>query len=150
MKKFLNMLSLLFLMILLPHASLLSDPPPPQWQPFYPQDSQRILMIIENLLNALQSKEFTKAYQLFTTRNFREQTSEQDFTFFVSSYPIMMNAKNAFFGNLESVDPKMGIVRIQGSLSSTEGNNLRLEFYLQRLGDDWRIEGIQVLKEPQQ
>jgi hypothetical protein len=109
-----------------------------------PEEAQEILSLIENQLNALIHGDIQQAYFAYTSEPFRHKTSFEDFQFFVESYSVFTRNKNAFFGNIEF--KLNNIVSLQGTLSSTEGEVLRIEYNLFREGSLWKIIGIQLFR----
>lgn len=106
-------------------------------------DSQEILSLIENQLAAIHANDLFKAYANFTAAKFQETTTFDEFKYFVESFPVFSNNKNALFGN---VDYKKGVASIQGTLTSTTGESLRVEFNFVKEGPQWKIIGVKLLK----
>lgn len=119
-----------------------SNYPEPQ-RPSY-NDSQDILILIENQINAIQHHEINRAYNLYTSQQFKQVTNFEEFKYFVESFPVFSKNKNAIFGNLD-IRPN-GIATIQGVLTSTDGETLNVEYKFVREGYQWRIIGIQLLR----
>lgn len=118
-----------------------SNPEP--HRPSY-NDSQDILILIENQINAIQHHEINRAYNLYTAQQFKQVTNFEEFKYFVESFPVFSKNKNAIFGNLD-IRPN-GIATIQGVLTSTDGETLNVEYKFVREGYQWRIIGIQLLR----
>lgn len=119
------------------------------WKPLPPQkpeptarDSSEILSAIENLLNAIQNKQYDIAYNSYTSLKFKKTASLEEFKFFITGYPIFTNNKNAIFGNLEF---KNQVAVMQGTLTSTDGQILRVEFFFIKENSLWKIIGIELI-----
>lgn len=107
-------------------------------------DSQEILNLIENQINAIQHHDINRAYNLFTSNQFRQTTSFEDFKYFVDSFPVFSKNKNALFGNLDL--HRNGIASIQGTLTSIDGQTLRVEYKFVKEGSQWKIVGIELFR----
>jgi Domain of unknown function (DUF4864) len=106
-------------------------------------DSQEILALIEDQLTAIHANNILKAYTNFTANKFQESTSLDEFKYFVESFPVFSNNKNALFGN---IDYKKEVAAIQGTLTATTGETLRVEYDFVKEGPQWKIIGIKLLK----
>jgi hypothetical protein len=108
-------------------------------------DSQEILALIEDQIMAIQMTDASKAYYAFTADKFRDVTSLEEFKYFIDSFPVFSKNKNALFGNFEFKD---GIASIQGTLTATTGETLKVEYDFVKEGPQWKIIGIRLLKPP--
>jgi len=118
-------------------------PLPPPRTPPSPMDSAQILSLIESQINAIQKNDLISAYNDFTTGQFRNATTLDEFKYFITSYPVFTNTKNAYFGN---ADVKGDYATIQGTISSVQGDNSFVTYYLAREGGNWKILGIDLPK----
>lgn len=112
-----------------------------------PKDSEEILKLIENQMASIQAGDFVQAYNNYTSGQFREVTGLQDFSNFVKYYTVFSRNKNAFFGNLEFKN--RSIATLQGTLTSTDGMNMKVEYDFIKEGTQWKIIGIELLRTPQ-
>src|SRR5262249_34694085 len=105
---------------------------------------QEILTLIQNQINALHARDFNKAYYNFTSPQFRQTTSFEEFKYFIESFPHLNKNKNALFGNLESKPD--GVTSIQGTVTSQEGETLKVEYDFIKEGNEWKILGIKLFR----
>ncbi len=123
-----------------------NEPPAPQ-KPV--EDSYKeILSLIENQLTALQGNQIAKAYKDYTSDQFKQVTSEEEFKYFVNGYPGFSQNKNAFFGNIEK--KPQGVSSIQGTLISANGETMNVEYDLIKENGIMKIIGIRVFTVQQQ
>lgn len=132
------------------HEPINPDKPPVYFDPNNPNnppapiaviDSQAILTVIENQLNAIQNNDIEAAYYNYTSNAFRGETSFDEFKYFVTSYNIFTHNKNAFFGAPE-ITENNAIIR--GSLFSTSGDSYKVDYYFIKENGIWKILGIQL------
>jgi hypothetical protein len=116
---------------------------PKQAQHSEENDYKEILSLIENQISALQTSQIPKAYNDYMSSSFKKEASPEQFAYFVKGYPGFSNTKNAYFGNIVHKTPD--IYSIQGTLISTSGDTLQVEYYLSREDQSWRIIGIKIL-----
>ena len=107
----------------------------------YHEEAQDILELIENQLNAIQNKDFNRAYFLYTSNIFRGQTTFDDFKYFMEHYPIFTHNKNALFGN---PDFRRTNTVITGTLTALDGSAYKAEYHLVKEGNQWKIAGIKL------
>jgi hypothetical protein len=104
--------------------------------------THEILSLIENQMADIQSHQIEQAYERYTSNQFKIATSLEEFTYFINGYPEFSKNKNAFFGNIE---PKPeGVFSIQGTLISTTGDSMNVEYDLVKEEGSWKIIGIKV------
>ena len=114
--------------------------PNPSKQPLR-NDSDEILGLIEGQINAIQSSDLNSAYSDFTGSAFRSETSFDEFKYFITSYPIFTKTKNAYFGG---VDIRGNNAMLQGMLSATDGETSKVDYYLVKEGNIWKILGMRL------
>jgi hypothetical protein len=105
-------------------------------------DSQDLLTMIENQLNAIQNKDYQTAYNNYTSASFRQTTPLDQFVYFITNYPAFNANKNAIFGAL---DFKNDVASLQGTLTSTTGETIHVEYFLEKDGGLWKILGIKLV-----
>jgi hypothetical protein len=105
------------------------------------EDEQAIVRTIQNQLQAIREGNLKKAYD-FTSAEFRNVTTPEDFAEFVASYPVFSKNKNINRQNLFLRKVKIGT--FEGSLEGPDGSNLRVEYNLIRENNDWKIIGIKL------
>lgn len=107
-------------------------------------DSSEVLSLIENQVTSIQSHNLPKAYFDYTSPEFQKATSLEEFKYFIDSFPVLSKNKNAIFGNL--IFKRPGIGSIQGTMTSTTGESLKIEYDLIKEGHQWKILGIQIFR----
>lgn len=103
-----------------------------------PQD---LLAVIEGLLAAMRSGDIDKAYQEFTSTEFRERTSLEEFKVLTNQYPSFSSNKLFQF---QSFYTENDIATFGGDLLSATGVSIPVEYDLVLENGKWKIYGIQV------
>lgn len=125
-------------------------PPPPE-PPSHPEpyitrgDAKEIFSMIENQMNAIQHNDFATAYYNYTSEPFKKTTSLEEFSYFMSSYPVFTNNKNSIFGSLKLDN---NIAHMEGTLTSAGGEVHQVEYFFIQEDGLWKIIGIQILPQP--
>lgn len=96
--------------------------------------------VIENQLTALKAGDLEKAYT-YTSKDFQNVTSRNDFERFIDHYPSLKNNKSVSF-NSKEISNDIGIVK--GALYSTDGATTPIEYRLVKENNEWKIMGIAV------
>lgn len=116
-------------------------------QPTSQQDAshyhKKLLTVIENLITTIQANQIQKAYQEYTSEQFKKTSTFEEFDSFVKGNPEFLNSKNAFFGNIAR-KPK-GVYSIEGTLIANNGDSVRMEFDMVMEKGEWRVIGVKVL-----
>lgn len=102
-----------------------------------------LLPVIEGQLKAIREGNIDKAYQEYTSADFRKVTSLEQFKELISQYAVL--AKNKTF-QFQSLYFEEHIGTFQGALVSTDGDALQTEYDLVEEQGKWKIEGIQLFK----
>jgi len=97
--------------------------------------------VAEKQLAALRAGDVEKAYS-YTSKDFQNATSLQDFRAFVDSYPSLKNNKGNFFSS-RAIENDVGT--LQGSLQSQDGAVTPIEYKLVKENNEWKILSLQVL-----
>lgn len=117
-------------------------PPGAEAGPGVQNEAQAILEVIENQLSAVQSKEYRKAYFDYSSEALRNRTPMETFVYYVNHYSVLGHNKNAMFGNPEF---KGNTAILRGTLTSTDGSSYKAEYHLIREGNDWKVNGLQLI-----
>lgn len=104
-------------------------------------DPHALLEIIEGQLSALRTGDIPKAYNEFTSIEFRKITSQQQFAQFVKTFPVLSTNRSVKFN---SVNFEKSIATFEGTLISQNGETLEAEYDLIQEKGKWRILGIQL------
>lgn len=126
-----------------PQPEPIQEPHPPAPSQDISLDHKAILSQIENLITAIQANQIQKAYNEYTSDQFKKVSSIEDFDNFVKGYPELSSSKNAFFGYIRN--KPLGVSFIEGTLISTTGESVSMEFDLIKENEQWKIIGIKVL-----
>ncbi len=97
--------------------------------------------VAEKQLVALRSGDVEKAYS-YTSKDFQNATSLEQFRTFVDSYPSLKNNKSDFFSNREIAND---VGTLKGSLQSQDGAVTPIEYKLVKENNEWKILSLQVL-----
>jgi len=106
-------------------------------------DSQLFQDIIENQLADLRTGALEKAYRDFTSSQFREATSFDEYKQFINRSPVFLKNRSFQFHSQYIHD---GISSLQGALISEEGQVLQVEYDFVQEDGKWKILGIQLFK----
>lgn len=129
------------------HPARPNTPLPPEPvghpEPFITRgDAKEIFSVIENQLNAIQHNDFATAYYNYTAEPFKKTTALDEFTFFMSSYPVFTNNKNSIFSSLKLDD---NIAHLEGTLTSVGGEVQKVKYFFIQENGLWKIIGIKLL-----
>jgi TM2 domain-containing membrane protein YozV len=91
-------------------------------------------------LDAIRSHDYSKAYS-YTSSQFQEATTEEDFEKFVKSQPVMMDSKHSSFNNRE-IENNKGM--ISGKIVGQDGEELPVVYYFVKEGGVWKIISIEL------
>ena len=103
-----------------------------------PQD---LLVVIKGQLNALRSKNIEKAYQDFTSIDFRDKISLEDFKKLMNQYTAFSDNKLFQFQSFYTEDDTASF---GGDLLSNKGEYISVEYDLVLENGNWKILGIQI------
>lgn len=113
----------------------------PKSAPFF--NSEDLMNVASNQLEAIKKNEIEKAYKDFTTLSFREATPLSDFQKFINTYKVFSQNKSAYFYKLSFNN---NIAILNAELSSTSGEKREVEYYLAREDNAWKILQIHILE----
>ncbi len=100
-----------------------------------------LLDVIDEQLNALRSNEIEKAYRDYSSSEFLQKTSLDDFKKQIVQFTPF--SKNKLF-QFQSFYTEDNIATFGGDLLSTDGDSVRVEYDLVMEGGKWKIYGIQI------
>lgn len=104
-------------------------------------DPQPILNVIEKQLNLFRAMKIDNAYHDYTTKEFRQKTSLEDFKKLVAKYKALSH-NNLF--QFQSFYTENDIATIGGELHSKDGAVVPVEFDFIIEQGEWKILGIQI------
>ncbi len=91
-------------------------------------------------LDAIRNHDYNKAYS-YTSSQFQQVTTEEEFEKFVKAQPVMMDSKSASFYNRE-VENDRGM--ISGTIEGKDGEALPVVYYFIKEGGVWKILSIEL------
>lgn len=102
---------------------------------------QPLLDVVEGQLKLLRTLEIEKAYNDYTTKEFRNKTSLDDFKKLIAKYKVLAN-NNLF--QYQSFYVEDDIASLGGELHSIDGVAVPVEFDFILEDGQWKIMGIQI------
>jgi hypothetical protein len=102
---------------------------------------QPLLDVVEGQLKLLRTLEIEKAYNEYTTKEFRNKTSLDDFKKLIAKYKVLAN-NNLF--QFQSFYIEDDIASLGGELHSKDGVTVPVEFDFILEDGQWKIMGIQI------
>lgn len=102
--------------------------------------ANNITATVYHQLKAVRAGNIIQAYS-FTSQDFRSATSLKEFEAFVNHYPSLKNNKSITIVRKE-IKNDTGIIR--GTLHSTDGSSISIEYLLIKEDGEWKILGIQA------
>lgn len=104
---------------------------------------QDLLAVVDAQLKAIRSNEIEKAYNDYTSIEFRKTISLDDFKKIISEIKVLSNNKLFQFQSFYTEDD---IATFSGELISVDGTSVQVEYDLVLENDQWKILGIQIYK----
>lgn len=106
-------------------------------------EEHELVAVIEKQLEALQAKDFSKAYNLYTSDEFKKVVNFEQFQEFVHEYPVLTE-QNEFNKIDVLTEGKLRLVRL--ALTS-ENHVTEFDYRLVKEDNQWKVWGIQVFTE---
>lgn len=104
---------------------------------------QPLIAIIEEQLADIRAGNIEKAYQDYTSHEFKKITPLKEFEKFVKDFPVIVDNQSLQFN---SINFEKSIATFQGVLNSKGGDALQVEYDLAQENGKWKILGIQLFK----
>jgi len=105
--------------------------------------TESLVDAVDHQLEALRKDDLPKAYYGYTSKDFQQATSPEEFRQFVQAYPILTENQSAHFTQ-RSVKDNIGTLK--GNLTSKDHVSSPVEFKLIKEEDKWKILSIRLLK----
>lgn len=99
--------------------------------------------VVDHQLAALKEHDINKAYKTYTSKDFQAATSLDEFTHFVTSYPVFLTNHSSHF-TVRTIEHNIGTLR--GNIISTDHTSTPIEYKLIRENGKWKILSIHLLK----
>jgi len=100
-----------------------------------------ILAVVEGQLAKLREHRITQAYYDYTSTEFQDATSLEEYREFVSLNKVLVNNKAFVFEELERNGNKSSVI---GSLVSTDLYEMQVEFGLVKENHSWKIQSLRL------
>lgn len=104
-------------------------------------NSQQLLDVVDAQLKAIRAKDIDKAYDQYTSAEFRKKTSLDDFKKLIDKFKALSNNKLFQFQSFYLEDD---IATFSGDLHSMEGESIPVEYDFVLEDGKWKILGIQI------
>lgn len=106
-------------------------------------DSKQLLDMFQKQLKQIREGNIAQAYREFTSKEFQQATSLEDFESFLKNFTVLTKNKSLkihalFFENNTGT--------IQGVLTSESGESLNVDYDVIEENGQWKIMGIQLFK----
>jgi hypothetical protein len=105
--------------------------------------TEHLVDVVDKQLESLRQDDVRKAYHAYTSKEFQNTTSLEQFRDFIQAYPVFLNNQSAHFTQ-RSIDNH--IMTIKGNLTSQDHVSTPIEYKVIKEGDQWKILSIRLLK----
>jgi ABC-type transporter MlaC component len=105
--------------------------------------TERLVDVVDNQLEALRKNEMTKAYYNYTSQEFQQAISLEEFEEFVNEHPDFANNLSVNFTQRSIKDH---VATLKGHLTSKNHENTPIEYQLTKENGKWKISNIQLLQ----
>lgn len=105
--------------------------------------TEKLVDVIDNQLDVLRQGDIDKAYRSYTSKDFQEATSLDQFRHFIKAYPILQHNQAAHFDQRTIKDH---VAILKGNLISDEHRNVPIEYRLAKEEGKWKILSIRLLQ----
>lgn len=105
--------------------------------------TESLVDIVDNQLSLLRKSEIEEAYKNYTSHEFQQATSLDEFRDFVTTYPIFQENQSAHFTQ-RSMQNHIG--RLKGNLTGPDHEKVPIEYRLVKEDGKWKILSIRFLK----
>jgi hypothetical protein len=109
---------------------------------FLGESQETITQTARGQLNALKRGNISKAYYLYTSDNYQEKNSLEQFRKWVNDHPILTNNDTAKFFD-ENILSDYAI--LSGELRNSQGNSVPLIYKMINEYGDWKIDSLQAI-----
>lgn len=104
--------------------------------------NEEILATVKGQLEALRNHDLTKAYENFTTPEFKAATSAEAFKAFLERFPILTNHTHAEFA-LEGISPDLAILK--ASLDGEGKTPVGVQYNMVKKDGTWKVWSLRVI-----
>lgn len=113
--------------------------------------TEKFVDVVDHQLEALQEGKIEEAYQSYTSKDFQNTTSFEEFKRFVERYPFFLHNHSASFPK-RTLEQSLGFSEtltrglIRGTLTSEDRVQTAVEYRLIKENNKWKILSIRLLK----
>lgn len=104
-------------------------------------NTQPIKEVIMGQLSALKEHDYKKAYEAFTSKDFRKETSEEEFKNFLKRNPVFLTFKTI---KLPKFMVDNNVVTLSGTFVSDDNQEFDIEYDLIEEDNTWKIIGLRI------
>lgn len=104
--------------------------------------TEGLVDVVDKQLSALRQKNIEKAYEAYTSKEFQQATSFNQFRRFIESYPIFFHNQSAHFAQ-RSIKDHVAILK--GNLVSDKHEEIPIEYHLVKEHRKWKILSMRLL-----
>lgn len=108
-----------------------------------PRNQDELLTVVRDQLDALRANDISKAYYAFTSQEFQDSASREDFKKFIESHPPLIKNQNLSLKNASFDQQNKATAIID--LTSTEGTTTTFEYRFVYEDQIWKILSIQKM-----
>lgn len=108
-----------------------------------PINVTQLLEVVDGQIVSLREKNIAKAYHAYTSRDFKEETSLEDFELLIHSFSPLSKNKVISLNAIHFLDDTASY---EGVVSSDNDEKLIIEYQLIKEGTLWKINGLQLKK----
>lgn len=105
--------------------------------------TERLVDVVDKQLEALRSGNIDAAYQDYTSKDFKNATTLEQFRQFIDTYPILINNHSAQFPQRSIKDH---ITILKGKLMANDQTTAPVEYRLIKEDGKWKILSVRILK----
>lgn len=106
-------------------------------------NSKQIVEIFQKQLQVIKEGDISRAYRDYTSKEFRESTSEEGFQSFINNFEVLSKNKSL---KIHALFFENNIGTLQGTLLSDSGECLSIDYDVIEENGQWKIMGIQLFR----
>ncbi|GAB4234308.1 MAG: hypothetical protein Tsb0021_13550 [Chlamydiales bacterium] len=114
------------------------------YPPLEEDEKQALMTVLEDQLEALRNRDYSKAYYAYVSDEFEKSTSLEEFKDFIRSHPLFMD-----YTTIEEVEGiKEGKIRLLRIRLQNQNQSSYVDYRFVKRAGDWKVWGIQILRDP--
>ncbi|MEM1282829.1 MAG: DUF4864 domain-containing protein [Chlamydiota bacterium] len=107
-----------------------------------PFDTSKFLQAIDDHVLSLREKNIPKAYYKYTTNEFQENTSLEEFTALVNRYAPLFDNQSIKLSAMQFYEE---VAQYTGVITAASGESLTVEYQLTKSDREWKILGLKLM-----